>query len=189
MGMAMNATAHTAARPGLADWLAWLAARLGVPGLLGLALLLGGVGVHFWLTAPLGQDTVALQARADRLASQPRRTGPVRPRTEPVFAATLPAAHQDARILAGLFAAAEAAGLTLDQGNYRLTVDRQVGLQRRQITLPVAGAYPALRAFMAEALARFPSLALDGIHLARDNVNATQLKATLRFTLYLREGD
>lgn len=188
MNAAMRAAAKPAGRPGPGDWLAWLALRLGAPGLLGLALLLAAVAAHYGLSRPLSQDAAMLGERADRLASQPPQAGRTQAQAEPAFVAALPAAQQDARILAGLFAAAEAAGLVLDQGNYRLTVDRQAGLQRQQITLPVTGAYPALRAFMAEALARYPSLGLDGIHLTRDNVNAAQLKATLRFTLYLREG-
>lgn len=176
-----------AARPGAGDWLAWLAARLGAPGLLGLVLLLAALAAHVGLTEPLRRQASTMHARAEALAAQPRPAARARIEVARDFAQTLPAAQQDASILAGLFAAAEAAGLALDQGDYQLTVDRQAGLQRRRITLPVAGPYPALRAFLAEVLARYPSLGLDGLHLARDHANATEIKATLRFTLYLGE--
>lgn len=177
-----------APRPGLADRLAWLAARLGPPGLAGLALLVAGIAVQVWLTPPLERDAAALTERAVALASQPRAAATA-VEIEAPFADTLPQARQAARILAGLFAAAEAAGLELDQGNYRLTVDRQAGLQRQQITLPLVGTWPALRAFAARVLADHPSLALDGLRLAREAVTGGELKATLRFTLYLREGE
>lgn len=176
-------------KPGLYDWLAWLAARLAWPGLLGLALMLVAGAAQFGLTRPMSVETRDLAARAERLASRPPAPDPAsaaRQAAHPL-AGRLPESERDAEILAGLFAAAGRAGLALDQGNYRLTVDRIAGLQRQQITLPVSGAYPAIRAFVAQVLARHPSLALDGLELARDGIGAGDVRATLRFTLYLRE--
>lgn len=177
-------------KPALTDWLAWLAARLAWPGLLGLALLLAAGAAQLWLTRPMHSEARDLAARAERLAARPAPPAPTAAQLEArrPLAERLPEADRDAEILAGLFAAAGRAGLSLDQGNYRLTVDRIAGLQRQQITLPVAGDYPAIRAFVAHALARHPSLALDGLQLARDGIGAGQVRATLRFTLYLREG-
>lgn len=177
-------------KPGLYDWLAWLAARLNWPGLLGLALVLAAGAAQLWLTRPMQAETRDLAVRAERLAARPAPPAltPAELEARRPLAERLPGADRDAEILAGLFAAAGRAGLSLDQGNYRLTVDRIAGLQRQQITLPVAGDYPAIRAFVAHAMARHPSLALDGLQLARDGIGAGQVRATLRFTLYLREG-
>jgi hypothetical protein len=56
---------------------------------------------------------------------------------------------------------------------------------RYQINLPVTGNYPAVRAFVAEALEREPSLALDGMRLTRERMDSGEIEAELRFTLYL----
>jgi hypothetical protein len=54
--------------------------------------------------------------------------------------------------------------------------------------LPVTGDYPAVRAFVAEALEREPSLALDGMRLVRESMDLGEIEAELRFTLYLGGG-
>lgn len=177
-------------KPGLNDWLLYLAARLAWPGLLGLALLAGAAALHFGMTEPMAEAAADTADQAQRLAARPKAPPPSAAElaARKPLAERLPAADQDAEILAGLFAAAGQAGLALDQGNYRLNVDKIAGLQRQQITFPVSGDYPAIRGFVARALGRHPSLALEGMQLARDGIGANQTRATLRFTLYLREG-
>lgn len=93
-----------------------------------------------------------------------------------------------AAALRRLFAAADMAGLELDQGEYRLTEVKEAHLRRYQLSLPVSGGYPEIRAFVAQALNADPALALTAMQLRRDSIEATELDALLNFTLYLEAG-
>lgn len=93
-----------------------------------------------------------------------------------------------AAALRRLFDAAGQAGLELDQGEYRLTEVKDANLRRYQFSLPVAGGYPEIRAFVAQALNADPALALTAIQLRRDRIESPDLEALLNFTLYLEPG-
>jgi hypothetical protein len=93
-----------------------------------------------------------------------------------------------AAALRRLFAAASEAGLELSQGEYRLTEVKEAHLRRYQLSLPVYGAYPDIRAFVAQALNADPALALNAIQLRRDSIETPELDALLNFTLYLETG-
>jgi hypothetical protein len=75
--------------------------------------------------------------------------------------------------------------LTLKQGIYRSAGEKSSGMLRYQISLPVTGNYPAIRAFVAESLERESSLALDGLRLARTSMDSDVIEAELRFTLFV----
>jgi hypothetical protein len=168
------------------DWLAYTAARLGWPGLLGLGLLLATLALDHFLVQPLETVTAELDVRADRLARKPR---PSAVPTPPVtLLDRLPAGAAAPEGVAQLFAAASHAGLSLEQGSYRPAGNKDAALRRYQITLPVSGEYPALRAFLAEALERQPSMALDSLILTRESIASPLVKAKLNLTLYLREA-
>jgi hypothetical protein len=87
--------------------------------------------------------------------------------------------------LARLHNAASAQGIALDQGEYRLSKDRDGGLLRYQIALPVHGAYPSIRKFVARALRELPSAALDQISFERAKIGENYIDAQVRLTLYL----
>ncbi|MCU0842288.1 MAG: hypothetical protein MUC79_11300 [Thiobacillaceae bacterium] len=170
----------------LAHWLAWLAARAGWPGLLGLLLLAAGLFTQASLLPDLARATSALEDEARRLAAR-QQAAPLAPE-QPPLAQRLQGADRAPEAVARLFAAAGKAGLELYEGTYKLQGDPAAGLLRYQITLPVEGDYPALRRFLAEALNSDANLALDGLTLTRETVEETQLRAVLRFTLYLSRG-
>jgi hypothetical protein len=146
-------------RPRSLDWLAYAAGRLGAPGLLGLMLLAaaGALALH---GHALIEKANALEAHLAAVAHATAQA-PVAPSSRPA----LPPAREAPTVLAGLFEAARHAGLTLDEGNYRVTTDHPAGLLRQQITLPLSGRYPAVRDFLAQALNRHPSLTLDSLRL------------------------
>lgn len=169
------------APPRLMDWLAWGTARLGWPGLLGLALILGAAGICQTLVRPMEGEAAALADQARALA---------RHQATPVVAvrdwrADLPADHEAHGRLTRLFQAAESVGLALDEGSYRTQHDAPAGLGRLVIGLPVSGGYLAVRDFLAEALNQDPALALEHLRLSRETMGETELKAELRFALYL----
>lgn len=167
-----------------ADRLIYHLTRLGRPGAVGAVLL----------AAALAADAVlvqAMEAERDQLAEANERARLVRPageRAQPAAPAELPLSPAAEAALARLFKAAEAAGLSLVQGDYKLSGEAGAGYRRYQLTLPVAGRYPAIRAFLAAALDGDPALALNDLRLARDEIGADELEARLHFTLYLREG-
>ncbi len=170
-------------KPRLLDWLAWLAARLGWPGLGGLALMLAAGLADWGVTEPLRAESAVLAAKVARLETQRTAQAPERP--APALAERLPGASHTPEAVAALFAAAGKAGLRLDKGDYKLVGTGGDDLMRYQIGLPLLGGYPALRGFLAGALNGNPDLALDGLSLSREAVEATELAAHVRFTLFL----
>lgn len=174
----------------LQDWLRYALARLGWPGAAGLALLAAAWLAHGLEVAPMRAAGMEMAQRAEHLAKQARPPRETEATLPAALSATLPGAERMPEAIAHLFSAAKHAGLTLQQGAYRAVGEKSGGPQpnglvRYQISLPVAGEYPAVRAFVAEALEREPSLALDGMRLARERMDTDEIDAELRFTLYL----
>lgn len=165
------------------DWLAYGAERLGWPGLLGLALLLAALGLDRFQVLPMEDQAARLEARLASMASRPRGPAEMPAPADPIGNLALGADAPQA--VARLFAAATHAGLRLEQGSYRPSGG---GPRRYQIALPLNGEYPAIRAFLGEALERQPGLALDSLSLARENIASPALKARLGLTFYLREA-
>lgn len=87
-----------------------------------------------------------------------------------------------------LFEAADKVGVELDQGEYRVTEVKDAHLLRYQLSLPLYGSYPEIRAFVTQALNADPALALTTMQLRRDSIETQELDALLNFTLYLEAG-
>jgi len=66
----------------------------------------------------------------------------------------------------------------LAQGEYRLTEVKDAHLRRYQLSLPVAGGYPEIRAFVAQALNADPALALTPSSCAANASKAPTRSAT-----------
>lgn len=92
-------------------------------------------------------------------------------------------------LLKRLFQVAANSGLTLTQGDYRLVPDTEGDFQQWQLSLPIRGSYPQIRAFIDAALQALPSATLDEISLRRDSVRVPTVEAQLRLTLYLKDAD
>jgi hypothetical protein len=171
------------------DTLKFYLGRLGRVGAVGAALIVASLA---WDAAVVRQDEAALQRQLvkneqARLAAEAQRA---QAETEAATGidgqpALAPAA---AAALRRLFDTAAKNGLELAQGEYRLSVVRDAGLQRYQLSLPVAGGYPQIRAFIAETLNADPALALAAIKLRRDRIESTELEGLVNFTLYLEIG-
>lgn len=89
-------------------------------------------------------------------------------------------------VLDRIFAAAASENLALPQGEYQWVHEASSPLVRYAIVLPVKGAYPGVRRFMAQVLRENPSLALDSVSFGRPTVADIGIDAELRFTLYMR---
>lgn len=169
------------------DWLGWLIARLGWPGIAGVVLLLGTAALQHWLLAAMATQKADLIAQAATLEALQSRQAAAPPPSEALEPLTDAPASPET--LGRLFKAASRVGLALMQGEYRLQGGSGgAGPLRYQIVLPAQASYPVLRSFLADALNANPALALDGITLSRERVEDGELKAVLRFTLYLEAG-
>lgn len=164
------------------QWGPFLLDRLGLPGMLGVVLLLAALAGQFVVVRLIDGQSRVLAAQVSAAAragasGKDRRSGlAASGRIEP--------ADKVPDNIAALFAAAGAAGLTLHNGSYHLVYAKDSGLGQYQVVLPIEGAYPAVRDFLDKALAQ-PALALDSLKLSRDSVEDDTLKAEVHVTLFL----
>lgn len=164
-------------------------AFLGWPGVLGLALLVGAASVYL----------TVVQDRTARLAELKRESASLKSRIERAAKSGIPETGSVEELnkfygffsgttltewLNKLYAAAGAQKLVLEQGEYRLSLDKTGKLARYQVTLPVKGSYLQIRQFVDQALIDVPVAALDDINFKREAIGATQLEARIKFTLY-----
>lgn len=155
--------------------------RLGWPGGLGVVLLLTALAADPLIHAPLEEQVANARAAAAHRALLPRRD-------EPRKALRVVPRERVESALPRLFEAARHHGLDLDEARYAETGD-QPGIRSAtlRIDLPVAGTYPALRAFLAELLDDNPALGLDSLELTRESIEDNQLEARLRLRLNLEQ--
>ncbi len=169
---AVATAAAFSAAPVLRRWRAWFAyaaLRLGPAGLAGLAL---GVAALLLLVAERSalQHAAATQAAADPLRAAWQRGSAATPPVADAatLLAALPPAERVADFIEQLHGGAARAGVAVERAEYRTPVLAQGRVQRAQVVLPVAGAYPALRNWLAQLLEAHPSVAIDEMNLQRD---------------------
>lgn len=162
--------------------------RMGWPAWLGLLLLL-----LVWPLAHWGAD--APRERAQALREQARRAPSAPPAIDPQAQAADRQARLQGRLAEPLAAlstveqlhrSAAARGLGLASGEYRVLAATASAPQRYQIVLPVAGAYPLIRAWLADAMNAQPGLALEELSFSRNSVGDPNVQARVRWTLYLK---
>jgi hypothetical protein len=170
-----------------------LAARLGAPGLAGLALTLAGLALGAGVVWPAREELATLRARATNLEARaasapPPSTASTRADRTAEFRRHFPAAGSSAHALMRLHAIAAQHGLRLPSGDYRYAPEPGTGLGRYQIVLPVKANYLLVRRFVGAALAELPSLAVDAITLKRDSASAREVEGRVQFSLYVATG-
>jgi hypothetical protein len=167
-------------------WLPYLFSRLGWAGSMGLLSLAVASALHVFVIRLQAETNQIMQREWETLSRNAHANEPSSQQRDSVegLAPTVRAPEAIAR----LFAAADKAGLLLEQGEYRQLSEKDSGLTQYQITLPLVGSYPAVHAFLLEAMQQEPGLALDGLRLSRESVEESQLDAQMQLTLYLREG-
>jgi hypothetical protein len=171
----------------------WLRAsrRLGPAGVSGVIALLAAVGIAAALPRLHREVREATAARAAHALAtqQPGLTRPVS--LSPADAARgyvdgFPSLGQNAADLSRVFAAAEGRRVQLAKGEYQLKSDPNAAFVVYTATFPVHGEYDALKGFTADVLGALPHVAMDELHLTRDNAGSTTLDAVVRFTFYYR---
>jgi len=164
-----------------------LLARLGLPGVLGVGVLLAAAGFYFSAVAPVEREIDAQRLAAERLrARTPYQPVSAGGREEELqrFYALFPPIERLSAELEELYGLARAAKLELAQGEYRL--EKSAGLWSYRVTLPVRGSYPQIRAFVGAVLRDKPIASLDALRFERKRAGETMLDAQLRLTVHFR---
>lgn len=125
------------------------------------------------------QHLAALQARPAQRGALPAAAG-----AHPWYR-RLPPESGFPDALAQLFDVAAAAGLSLDQGGYKVVREPAGRLVRYQIELPLHGTYPQLRSFLSALPRALPACALEGVQFERRRVDQGLLDAKVRVLLFL----
>lgn len=177
----------------------WLAA-LGLPGVLGLALLALAAWMH-WGETPLEAQALAEQQDQIRLLReqlQRSTDGQSSAKTEAIdtqaawqrFWQALPDAQQGSRQQESILAKARQRGVVL--GGVQFQGEAVPGLPqvwRQRMTMPVQATYPALRLWMTDVLNAPDSgavISLDALDLSRDDVMSPELKARVVWSIWWR---
>ena len=170
-----------------------LTLRLGWLGALAAVLLALAAIELSTETLPVLGEANELQERVRRVRESPRnrreimRTRDSGPAEQvSAFERFFPEASELNRVLREIHAAAEKEKLVLERGEYKFSEEAGLGMLRYQITLPVKGTYPSIRAFMRRGLKDIPSVALDSVVLQRPNVGDEAIEAQIRFSAFYR---
>ena len=174
---------------GVAGW----AHRIGAAGVVGLLLLAIGSGMVVYsslLLEPMLEAERALLEKSTAAArNEPALVSEARPaagtRLDEFYTA-FPEATEIPAVLGILVKLAERHGLSLEQGQYRLSAEPAGPLMRYQIKLPIRGPYARLRLMVEEVMHDVPAIALDSIQFKREAIDTPSLDAEVEFSLYVR---
>jgi len=164
---------------------------LGWPGVAGLALLTFALGLLLSSLRPALEEREVLRDQAQRLEQRHKASGAQERRATTVpeqlgnFYAFFPASGSTPEWLKKIDAAAASKGLQLASGEYKVVRSSAHKLARYEITLPVQGSYPQIRAFIGQVLVDVPAAAVEEVTLKRDTIENARLEARIRLTLYL----
>jgi hypothetical protein len=91
--------------------------------------------------------------------------------------------------LEGLLDAAARHGMQWQRTELRQTRDEAIGLARYEVTLPLTGTYPSLRALVDDVLLADAGLSLDRLQLRRPSAASAALDAETVWSLWMRSPD
>jgi Tfp pilus assembly protein PilO len=177
-----------------------LAQRLGIWGLLGMAIMLASILFY-------GSNTITLEQQLNKVKlslaqvqlssinkeiadSDEQSIAPEQSETQRIaqFYDGLPDGTNLPKLINALDSYALKQHLVLNRGDYKLTKIKLGKVSRYEILLPVTGQYTQIRQFIAEALLEIPALALSDIQIKRENTLVPNVEARLVFVLFLK-GD
>lgn len=163
--------------------------RLGWPGIVGFGLVAFAAALALSAVAPLRTEVDRLRAEAGAL--QHRVGGGERAGRPPMqdqlatFYAFFPPSGSSPDWLGKIHAIAQAKGVQLASGEYRLERAASPRLRRYQMTLPVQGTYAQVRGFVGEVLEQVPAAVLEEVTLKRESVESSRVEARVRLTIYM----
>ena len=166
----------------------------GWPGALGAVCLAIAAGAASWWLPSIHRESAALGAAADDAERSTGRIVRQRQMTEaPIsaaqrFGAAFPSALHRQDRLAAMLALAVEHQLEPKRSEFQLSLDRDLGLLRYSVTMPLSGSYEQLRDFIEAAQTDDPALGLDRLRLRRASAGATAIEADLTWSLYMQAG-
>lgn len=188
--LASEATAGSPAQSVLLWRLKRALRELGWSGVAGLAGLVFAVSHFLFAYMPLQAEVELRKVMFESSSAELKHAGreldagtPARQLKQ--FRAVLKNETEVPEVVRGLHRSARESGLQFARGDYRPQRDASGELLRYQITLPVRGAYPKVRRFLAKALRGEPALALDGVGFQTDKAGGG-LETRVQFTLFIR---
>lgn len=172
----------------------WQLARLGAIGKIGAGSL--AFAVVFFIAAVSPQDTAihAFKERASVMQIQSQSNGVAGPGRKigdaqalQIFYDFFPRIDSSPYWIEELALVAKKRGVEINSSDYRLVHKKGGKLARYEMMLPVRGRYAQIRAFIADALAAVPAMAITGIVIRREDVQTEQLDVRLEIILYLND--
>lgn len=167
--------------------------RLGIPGAVGVALLVFGLSYAASALLPARDELEGYRNEIARAQERATRAAGGEADNTPAgqlraFYKLLPAEPAAPEWLDKIYAAADKENLSLVHGEYALALDPETGVARYRIIFPVKGSYSQVRGFIAHALDAVPTLALDDVNFERQKISEGQVDAKIRMTLYLKKA-
>ena len=156
--------------------------RLGVPGVVGLGLLLFNFSFYLGSLAPDREELANLeqQRSALREGSAQARAAVLDPGKVSAPVARLPTLIQMPELLRSVFSLAAQRGLVIDRAIY--TLSEKDGPPRIELNLPMQASYPALRLFLADVDGLKPAPAIDELTIKRRQASDVLIEATVRLS-------
>lgn len=160
---------------------------LGIPGLLGVGLLLFCMSFYFGTIAPTQTQVTALKSEAQTLAatlrvSEPNNIPVTLAETGTASTGDKPASDP-IEIIRRLNAAAETSAVTMDRASY--TISEKDGIRRIEVSLPTKGGYLPIKGYLREALAIGRSAQIESLVLQRARATDSVLDAELKLSFEL----
>jgi hypothetical protein len=87
-----------------------------------------------------------------------------------------------------LVATAERHGISIIEGDYKVTHEKLGKLMRFHMTLPLKGEYPKIRKFLAALPADLPTVALENIQFERQKVADPMVEVKVRLVVFLERA-
>ncbi len=166
----------------------WTISRTGRPGVVGIALLLAAALFLFSTHLKVAAEVEALRADLATAQRQARTAAADKVADPGTAMRALPARTDMPAILRQLFDGATRAQLAVDTAKYEINATKSSDVVRYQITFPVTGPYPQIRAFLEATLATMPAVALRDLAIDRKSIGDGDVEAQLRMTVYTRSA-
>lgn len=159
-------------------------------------LLLAAAVMHVWLLPGRMAAVEAAESRLAKLdrdlhrrgqASQPPGESPTAARER-----LLGRFQSEGRLhatLGRLLDLAREHGLRVSTGDYQLVAGKDGLLDSYVLNVPVNGGYLAIRRYLAAVRGEFLDLGVEDVSLRRENIDAAEVEARLRFVVFGRRGN
>ncbi|MEO8598499.1 MAG: type 4a pilus biogenesis protein PilO [bacterium] len=168
---------------------------LGWSGLLSLAVLASTPALYFYIIHSAQERLDATRNKVIILHNQLTPVGNARhnkvdtPAEQLVaFYKKFPDERSSPEWLEKLVVMAQSHGLSLNEGEYKVTREKVGRLLRFHMTLPMKGEYPQIRKFLAALPSELPVVALENVQFERQKVADPIVEVRIKLILFLEQA-